>query len=181
MAVPSQNTECRLPDTTREGRSQLGERASFRGNAHGFTLIELVLALAAVAILASLAASSYASFILKARDDKAIVEIKSIEVCIEHFRANAFALPPNLATARCGKNDPWGHPYKYLNIQTAKANPSALGKVRKDKSLHPLNSDYDLYSTGADGKSSPALTAQPSRDDIVRARNGEFVDLAVKY
>ncbi|MEJ2327300.1 MAG: type II secretion system protein GspG, partial [Chromatiaceae bacterium] len=77
--------------------------------------------------------------------------------------------------------DPWGNPYKYLNIQTAKSDPSALGKVRKDRSLHPLSSDYDLYSMGADGRSAPALTAQVSRDDIVRARNGEFVDLALNY
>jgi general secretion pathway protein G len=155
-------------------------------SAHGFTLIELLFALTAVAILASLAVSSYASFILKARDDKAIVAIKSIEVCIEHFRSNAFTLPPDLATASCAQNDPWGNPYKYCDIEDApsgqKGNKGVGGcTVRKDRSLHPINSDYDLYSMGADGQSVAPLTAQASQDDIIRARNGEFVDLAVNY
>ena len=53
--------------------------------------------------------------------------------------------------------------------------------MRKDKNLVPLNADYDLYSKGKDGKSQPPLTAKVSYDDIVRANNGGFVDLASKY
>jgi hypothetical protein len=45
----------------------------------------------------------------------------------------------------------------------------------KDKSLHPLNSDYDLYSMGPDGQSQTPLTAKASRDDIIRANNGGFI------
>lgn len=157
------------------------ERACLQRKAHGFTLIELLLALVIVAVLASLAFSSYASYVSKAYNAAAIADILSIEGCIERYYTTAWNFPPDLATAGCTGNDPWGNPYKYLNIQTAKSDPSALGKVRKDRSLHPLSSDYDLYSMGADGRSAPALTAQVSRDDIVRARNGEFVDLAVNY
>ena len=47
-------------------------------------------------------------------------------------------------------------------------------KIRKDRFLHPLNTDYDLYSMGPDGQSQAPLTAAASRDDIIRARNGNF-------
>ncbi len=55
------------------------------------------------------------------------------------------------------------------------------GQARKDRFLVPLNSDFDLYSTGRDGRSAPPLTAQYSRDDIVRAVNGGYVGLASEF
>ena len=45
----------------------------------------------------------------------------------------------------------------------------------------PVNSDYDLYSMGRDGKSNAPFTAKMSRDDIVRANDGQFVGLASEY
>ena len=45
----------------------------------------------------------------------------------------------------------------------------------------PINSDFDLYSTGPDGASVAPLTAEPSRDDIVRANDGAFIGLASEY
>ena len=45
----------------------------------------------------------------------------------------------------------------------------------------PLNTDYDLYSMGRDGKSKTPLTASESHDDIVRALDGEFVGLASEF
>jgi general secretion pathway protein G len=53
--------------------------------------------------------------------------------------------------------------------------------IRKDHNLHPLNSEFDLYSLGKDGRSSPPLTAQASRDDVIWARDGDFVGLASDY
>ena len=73
--------------------------------------------------------------------------------------------------------DPWGNPYQYLNLADVKSK----GKVRKDKNLVPINSDYDLYSMGPDGKTASPLTAQFSQDDIVRGRNGAFIGLATEY
>jgi hypothetical protein len=35
--------------------------------------------------------------------------------------------------------------------------------------LHPINSDFDLYSKGKDGDSAAPLTASRSQDDIIRA------------
>ena len=72
--------------------------------------------------------------------------------------------------------DPWGNPFQYTNLGTAPP-----GAARKDKFLVPINSDFDLYSMGPDGESVAALTAKPSRDDIIRANDGGFVGLASEY
>jgi len=45
----------------------------------------------------------------------------------------------------------------------------------------PINSDFDLWSMGPDGKSVPPLTAKASRDDIVRANDGTFYGWASDY
>lgn len=49
------------------------------------------------------------------------------------------------------------------------------GRVRKDHFMVPINTDYDLYSMGPDGMSASPLTANTSRDDIIRASDGAFV------
>jgi general secretion pathway protein G len=58
---------------------------------------------------------------------------------------------------------------------------STPGGARKDRRLVPINSDYDLYSVGKDGQSSPPLTAGQSQDDIIRASDGGFVGPASTY
>jgi general secretion pathway protein G len=73
--------------------------------------------------------------------------------------------------------DPWGNPYQYVDL----GDVNGKAKARKDHSLVPINSDYDLYSKGKDGRSVSPLTAQHSRDDIVRGRNGGFVGLASNF
>ena len=75
-----------------------------------------------------------------------------------------------------GRLDPWGNPYEYLNIAQG-GNQGA----RKDKSLVPINSTYDLYSKGRDGDSKKSLVPKVSQDDIVRANDGAFVGLALDY
>ena len=50
-----------------------------------------------------------------------------------------------------GLLDPWGNLYQYLNLSDPTIK-DIKGKARKDRNLVPINSDYDLYSTGKDGK-----------------------------
>jgi general secretion pathway protein G len=73
------------------------------------------------------------------------------------------------------KKDPWGRPYVYQDLSI----PGA--KARKNKALHPLNTYFDLYSMGKDGQTVLALTAGPSRDDIIVANDGRFVGMAKDY
>lgn len=150
------------------------QRAIFRS---GFTLLELLIALAIVGLLAAVAIPSYGAYVERARIAQATVDIKGIEQVIERFYVIKHALPDDLG--QIGQSellDPWGNPYRYLNVTTANR-----GKMRKDRALVPINSDYDLYSMGADGLSQPPLTARASHDDIVRANNGRFVGLASDY
>jgi general secretion pathway protein G len=86
-------------------------------------------------------------------------------------------LPNDLAEInRAGFLDPWGHPYQYLNFAV-----SGNANCRKDLALHPLNTEFDLYSMGKDGQSQAPLTASQSRDDIIRANDGQYVGLASNY
>ncbi len=47
--------------------------------------------------------------------------------------------------------------------------------------MNPLNSDYDLYSSGNDKESRDPLANALSRDDIVRANNGTYIGLGEDY
>jgi general secretion pathway protein G len=53
--------------------------------------------------------------------------------------------------------------------------------ARKDRSLVPLNTDYDLYSMGKDGQTQAPLTSSVSDDDVIRANDGGYVGLAEQY
>ncbi|MCW5665592.1 MAG: prepilin-type N-terminal cleavage/methylation domain-containing protein [Piscinibacter sp.] len=149
-------------------------RKSCRGT--GFTLIEMLIALVLAGVITAIALPAYSRHVNRGRTAKAIADIKSIEMGLERFMTARGRYPASLAEAGITLTDPWGRAYRYLNMEGAK-----VGQVRKDRSLHPLNTDYDLYSVGPDGKSATPLTAAISRDDIVRARNGSFVGPAKDY
>jgi len=72
--------------------------------------------------------------------------------------------------------DPWGHQYQYLNFDIV---PSS--QWRKDITLNPLNTDYDLWSNGKDGQYNENLSNSKSHDDIIRAHDGSYVGLAKNY
>jgi general secretion pathway protein G len=147
----------------------------------GFSLIELLIVLAVMAILSAIAMPAYESFTERARIGQAMADMGRIDMEIEKFLSNRFDYPATLADLPNGLPlDPWGQPYQYLQIRN-NDEPGLRGRLRKDRNLVPINSDYDLYSLGADGDSRPPLTAPPSRDDIVRAGDGGFVGLAEDF
>mgnify|MGYP003454727366 CR=1 FL=1 len=78
------------------------------------------------------------------------------------------------------KTSYWFEPDSAYAAQGGGGNASK-GKPRKDRFLHPINSDYDLYSMGKDGESVEPLTAKKSHDDVIRANDGSFVGLAVEF
>ena len=146
----------------------------------GWTLLELIAALTVSGILASLALSSYSSVIERTKINQAMVDIAMIHSAVEKQRLNNNnKLPITLAEIGMDQKDPWGNPYPYLNFETLPG--KSKGKVRKDHNLVPLNSEYDLYSKGPDGKSVSPLTAKASRDDIIMANDGAYIGPASEY
>jgi len=143
----------------------------------GFTLFELLVTVAILGILATIGTMAYTGYVETTKISNARHQIISMSIVINDFYENHKQFPNSLADVGMNNlKDPWGNPYHYLNIATAN-----IGQVRKDHNLVPLNTDYDLYSSGQDGQSVAPLTAKASRDDIVRANNGSFVGMASDY
>ncbi len=146
--------------------------------ARGFTLIEIALVIAIAAVLISIGVPAYQTYIDRTRVAQAIVEIGDMAAAIKKKERANGALPDSLTDAGFpGRTDPWGFPYQYLNLSSLKGN----GQARKDKKTNPLNSDFDLYSVGADGVTKAQVTNQDARDDVIRARDGRFIGLASEF
>ena len=146
--------------------------------ARGYTLLEILMAMTIMGVLATAGFARYERSLYKARVAQAVTDMLDIATRIKEFELNNRRLPDNLGEiGRAGKLDPWGTPYEYFNLETQKGN----GKARKRKNLSPLNSDYDLYSTGLDKSSSVSLLPKDSRDDVVRALDGRFMGLASDF
>ncbi|MDP2870586.1 prepilin-type N-terminal cleavage/methylation domain-containing protein [Methyloversatilis sp.] len=146
----------------------------------GFTLVELLAVVAIIGALVAIALPNYEAYVERSKRTAAMSDMTSIMMAIDRHVIRANEFPVSLAEVGFGELlDPWGNAYQYLRIGgTPRPN---RGQLRKDKNLVPLNSDYDLYSMGKDGRSQKPLTAAASRDDIVRAGNGAFVGLAVDH
>jgi len=143
-----------------------------------FTLLELMVAIAIIGILAAIAVPNIFGYINKARYVVALSDIREISQEANSFFLDNGRYPNNLAEiGMADARDPWGTPYQYLSVATV----NGKGKLRKDRAFNPVNSDYDLYSMGADGKSATPFTAASSQDDIVRANNGGYLGYVKNY
>ena len=163
------------PTCVRHRRWIVRQTQFVRSN-RGLTLIELLIILGLIATLSTIALLLYANFTDQARTARAVADIAVLASEISTFESTNERLPNNLAEiGRATLRDPWGRPYEYLNVSLSP------GLARKDLALHPINSDFDLYSKGKDGASQPPLTAASSRDDIVRANDGQYIGLASGY
>lgn len=144
------------------------------------TLVEMMIVLAIIATISSIAVVRYVSAIEESKETVAIKELQDLHAEILFYEQQTGSLPLSLEDLGHGTPlDPWGCPYQYLNFATLKGKGN--GAKRKDRFIVPLNSKFDLYSKGPDGKSKAPLTAAESRDDIVVANDGDFVGLATLY
>ncbi len=148
----------------------------------GFTLIELMVVIAIIATLAGIAVPIIASYVDRAKIARAKSEIRLIANEIQAFFSDNERYPDDLSEiGLAGMVDPYGNPYQYMPATLGKNGKQQVGKMRKDHNLVPVNTDFDLYSMGKDGQSVAPFTAKVSRDDIVRANNGQYIGLVSGY
>lgn len=141
---------------------------------HGFTIIELIAAMVIVGVLSTVAVPPISGSIDKAKVARAISDMRQIAQDLSALDS----LPASLADIGRGSlRDPWGRPYTYVPLIVSGPAPDP----RKDRFLVPINSRFDLYSTGPDGLTSLPLSDLPSRDDVVLGNDGGYIGLASKY
>ena len=146
----------------------------------GFTLVELMIVVAIIAVLAAIALPYYQGHIAEARNKVVIDALQTIDRAATSFFKKNNRYPADLTEMGLSyTRDPWGNPYQYYNV--ADAPNKGKGKSRKDHNLVPVNTDFDLYSMGPDGDSKPPFTAKASRDDIVRANDGNYYGTVADY
>lgn len=143
----------------------------------GFTLIETMMMVAVLGVLVGIALPLYQGHRDRVRSRMAVQEVAAMAGVIQRFELDRRAFPASLdQVGLSGKLDPWGRPYVYYNVEA-----NGRGGARKDRRLNPLNTDFDLYSRGPDGKTKPQVTQKDSVDDIIRASNGRYVGVAADF
>ena len=146
--------------------------------AYGFSLIELMIAVAILAIVVAFAIPAYEDYVESSNIAVAKTDLVKISHAIEQHFLKTSRFPISLNDIGFESyEDPWGNTYRFLNISTV----TGKGPLRKDRNLNPVNSDYDLYSTGKDGETSANFAARKALDDVVRANNGKYIGLASDY
>ena len=127
-----------------------------------------------IGVLAVVAMPFYRGYKERIRIAQATTDIQVMSSVATNYWNDNHAYPSTLADfGQAGKLDPWGNAYVYYNIDA-----NGKGGARKDHALNPLNTDFDLYSMGADGQTQPQITQKDSLDDVIRASNGAYIGLA---
>ena len=165
--MPVTRTGCRVPSFWHRCRDP-----------RAFSLVEMLVVCALVSTLSALGAAVYVEALKTARVTRAIGDLHALDIDVRAFHLRNNRYPTTLTEARpIVPNDPWGRPYVYTDL----LGKGGKGKARKDGKLNPINSDFDLYSIGEDGKTTTPLRAPQSRDDVIRARDGAFLGLAAEF
>jgi len=148
-----------------------------RRHDRGTTLVELLFAIVIFGVVISIVIPMYQGYVYRTQVANATVFLRALSAKIDQYYTDAGQYPPDLTSVGCAASgciDPWGYAYQYINHAALHGN----GHVRRDRSLNPLNDDYDLYSIGLDGQTAYPITQRVSQDDVIRAGNGAYYGLA---
>ena len=149
----------------------------------GVTLVELLVVVAVLATLAGLGVAGYSSYRDTARINTSKQEIIEIAGLIDRYKLTTGNWPVSLDNInQQNRIDPWGNNYIYAPIPALIGNIVVGGtNIRQDANQRPINTFYDLYSMGIDGETQSNISAAVSKDDVIRARDGDFIGLASDY
>lgn len=141
-------------------------------------MVELIVITAIISVLALLALPAYSHFKTKAKVAGCTADLRTLEKEVMAYIIDKGSLPSSLNNVGRGDfKDPWGRPYNYKRLSDVGAVPY------EDFAATPLNTDFDLYSSGPDGMSTESLTlGNPTcEDDVIRAADGGYVGRAGDY
>jgi general secretion pathway protein G len=147
----------------------------------GVSFLELMMVVCIIAIASGIAVPAYTGHRDKLDTANAVADMTGMGLLIEKFYAENNRYPNSLGEiGKGGLKDPWGREYQYQNNAVIMANDKKhkCTGCRKDGPVHPINTDFDLFSVGKDGKSNDTIRSQPSQDDIIRAFNGSYIGIA---
>lgn len=143
--------------------------------------MELLITVAVIGTLTSIAVPTYKNYLDDSRNSTAIVDIQKMVGSLARFQAERGRPPDTLAEAGIQPPlDPWGNACVYVRLEGLPKHDQDA-KCRWDKYEKPLNTDFDLYSMGKDGKTKPKLTQSDSYDDIIYAHGGTYIGLVSEY
>jgi len=149
---------------------QCDSRSGGTSDTSGFTLVELIVVMVVIGILAVMSIPSFTTYVNKTKNGRVLSEIRTLSTEISVYTLERGTNPPDLvAINRGGFLDPWKRVYMYTNI-------AGGGTPLMDPlNVFSLNTDYDLYSMGVNGRSSTAGGDPDNDDDIVRSNDGSYV------
>ncbi|MGI9333755.1 MAG: type II secretion system major pseudopilin GspG [Gammaproteobacteria bacterium] len=113
----------------------------------GFTLLELLVVLAILAMIAGFAAPQVFKFLAGAKSDSAKVQIETLSNSIDMYRLEVGSLPPNLEALveKPSSASRWNGPY--LKKPVIPKDPWGNEFVYRTPGEH---GEFDIYSLGAD-------------------------------
>ena len=164
-------------------------------NQRGFTLIEILIVVAILTVLGTIALSAYDGYIAESRIGAAMKDIRQAELILTNLaldgeldaiepagyagtllnvyqQGNSLVLAAAAPTGATAWLDPWDRNYRYQrDVVTGNGViTDSSGAVSNDRTRHNRRQSYDLYSQGP--------TTGDASDDIIRGCDGEFVGTA---
>lgn len=144
----------------------------------GFTLFELMAVIVMGFIMLVFGTPIYSGYVERAHVAHAVGDIGEIHLRVSMFDLIHSRYPTSLNEIDLPNEvDPWGNPYVFLSFDGMSGN----GPKRKNRNMVPVNTGYDVYSMGPDGKTATPFTSASGGDDVVMAGDGTYFGRADNY
>ena len=149
----------------------------------GFSLIELMMVIAIMSILLTMAIPFYQGVVSSAEVRSSVADLETMSRVIDAYIGQHGHAPETLKEVGIeGFVDPWGRPYEYQRLMGPLDSPEVVAaNVRLSEDGIRINTDYDLFTIGADGEFVANVSAPVSQDDVIRGDNGSYTGLAEHY